>query len=179
MVKGRDDEACSAEQSTRRASRDETARPPATTRPTGPASTPSGPLPDLRSLPAWGIDVEEGRYLNFSATVWNAGPSPLVVDGFRQADNENLMDAYQYFFDGAGQAGRLRPGRHDGVGPARRPRALALHRLRHYRLMDKHKKLVVRSQKEAFCLANTDAVDYTVPSCELEAGEHRSAQRVW
>ena len=33
-----------------------------------------------------------------------------------------------------------------------------------YRLMDKHKKLVVRSQKEAFCLANTDAIDYTVPN---------------
>jgi len=35
------------------------------------STTPSGPLPDLRSLPAWGIAVEKGRYLNFAATVWN------------------------------------------------------------------------------------------------------------
>jgi len=32
-----------------------------------------------------------------------------------------------------------------------------------YRLVDAEKDAVVRSRKEAFCLANTDAVDYTVP----------------
>ena len=31
-----------------------------------------------------------------------------------------------------------------------------------YRLVDSKKKFVVRSAKEAFCLANTDAVDYSV-----------------
>ena len=68
-------------------------------------------------------------YLAFSANVWNAGPAPLVVDGFR-SPGKDLMDAYQYFYDADGQAGRLHPDRHHGVGPARRPRALALHRLR-------------------------------------------------
>ncbi len=163
VVKGEDDEQAARRQSNRQA---QPARPltPAAARPTGRASTPSGPLPDLRSLPAWGIAVEKGRYLDFAATVWNAGPSPLVVDGFRQADNEDLMDAYQYFFDGAGNqvgyapVGTMEWDQRDG------------HEHWHftdfatYRLMDKHKKLVVRSQKEAFCLANTDAVDYTVPN---------------
>ncbi len=163
VVKPDDDEEAEAKkQSTRRAP---TTKPltPAATRPTGRASTPTGPLPDLRSLPAWGIEVERGRYLNFAATVWNAGPSPLVVDGFRQEDNQNLMDAYQYFFDGAGNqvgyapVGTMEWDQRDG------------HQHWHftdfatYRLMDKHKKLVVRSQKEAFCLANTDAIDYTLP----------------
>ena len=32
-----------------------------------------------------------------------------------------------------------------------------------YRLLDSTKRVVVRSHKEAFCLANTDAIDYTVP----------------
>ena len=159
-----------AKQSTRRA---RATRPlaPATARPTGPASTPSGPLPDLRSLPAWGIAVERGRYLNFSATVWNAGPSPLVVDGFRQAGNQDLMDAYQYFFDGSGNQVGYRP-----VGTMEWDQRDG-HEHWHftdfatYRLMDKHKKLVVRSQKEAFCLANTDAIDYTV---RMRTGSRRT-----
>jgi hypothetical protein len=134
--------------------------------PEGRSTTPSGPLPDLRSLPAWGIDVSGGRYLEFSATVWNAGPSPLLVDGFRRQNDENLMDAYQYFFDGAGhQVGYAPVGTMEWDGRKG-------HEHWHftdfatYRLLDKHKKLVVRSQKEAFCLANTDAVDYTVPHAD-------------
>ena len=65
-------------------------------------SKPSGPLPDLRSLPAWGI-VADGHYLNFSATVWNAGPGRLVVDGFRDQKDADLMNAYQYFFTAKGK----------------------------------------------------------------------------
>ena len=137
--------------------------PAPTARPRGAASTPSGPLPDLRSLPAWGIDVRKGRYLEFSATVWNGGPGRLVVDGFRQPADENLMDAYQYFFDAAGHQVGFAP-----VGTMEWD-ARDGHEHWHftdfatYQLLDRHKNLVVRSQKEAFCLANTDAVDYTVP----------------
>jgi hypothetical protein len=133
-------------------------------RPTGKAllAKPGGPLPDLRSLPAWGIRMDRGRYLDFSATVWNAGPSPLVVDGFRQDQNDDLMDAYQYFFNSSGKqigyadVGTMEWDARDG------------HEHWHftdfarYRLLDKDKKVVVRSQKEAFCLANTDMIDYTV-----------------
>lgn len=70
---------------------------PAASEPTGRARVPDGPRPNLRSLPAWGgrVSHSPGRtkqYLNFAANVWNEGPSPLVVDGFRR-DGEALMDA--------------------------------------------------------------------------------------
>jgi hypothetical protein len=135
---------------------------PAPTKPTGQAIQAAGPLPDLRSLPAWAVTVDRGRYLDFAATVWNAGPTALVVDGFRRDDDEDLMDAYQYFYDSAGkqigyeQVGTMEWDARDG------------HTHWHftdfasYRLLNSSKQLVVRSQKEAFCLANTDAVDYTL-----------------
>lgn len=133
---------------------------------------PTRTRPDLRSLPAWGITItgDEGRpgeegstrqFLAFNANVWNAGPSPLVVDGFRR-EGEDLMDAYQYFYDAKGrQTGWARTGTieydvRDG------------HEHWHftdfasYQLLGAGRKLVVRSQKEAFCLAPTDAIDLTV-----------------
>ena len=80
-------------------------------RPAGRAGVAAGvPKPDLRSLPAWDIAVTDGEdgdvpgkdYLAFSANVWNAGPAPLVVDGFR-SPGKDLMDAYQYFYDADGK----------------------------------------------------------------------------
>ena len=123
----------------------------------------AGPVPDLRSLPAWGIEVLDGRYLAFSATVWNAGPGRLVVDGFRDARNADLMRAYQYFFTASGQQQGYAP-----VGTMEWD-ARDGHEHWHftdfatYRLLDARKRFVVRSGKEAFCLANTDVVDYLVP----------------
>ncbi|GAB1689451.1 lysyl oxidase family protein [Krasilnikovia sp. M28-CT-15] len=137
------------------------------------AQAPKGPRPDLRSLPAWGISLEEGTdgnpdgkwYINFGATVWNAGPSTLLVDGFRRTGTE-LMDAYQYFFDakgkqvGSAKAGTMEWDNREG------------HKHWHftdfaqYNLLKADKKLAVKSGKEAFCLANTDAVDYTVPNAK-------------
>jgi hypothetical protein len=136
----------------------------------------TGPKPDLRSLPAWGISLEQGTdektekpngkwYVNFGATVWNAGTSPLLVDGFRRTGTE-LMDAYQYFFDAKGKqvgsvaAGTMQWDAREG------------HRHWHftdfaqYNLLRADQKLAVRSGKEAFCLANTDAVDYTLPNAK-------------
>ena len=71
----------------------------------------AGTRPDLRSLPAFGMDIaRNGDFLRFFATVWNGGDSPLVVDGFRRA-GEDVMDAYQYFFDADGnQTGYQRVG---------------------------------------------------------------------
>ncbi|WP_433292271.1 lysyl oxidase family protein [Actinoplanes sp. CA-030573] len=140
------------------------------------AAPKSGPRPDLRSLPAWGISLAQGQneetgetdgkwYINFGATVWNGGTSPLLVDGFRRSGTE-LMDAYQYFFDAHGnQVGSQQAGTmqwDDRVG----------HKHWHftdfaqYNLLAADKKLAVRSGKEAFCLANTDAVDYTLPNAK-------------
>jgi len=138
---------------------------PAATEPTQPsAGTVAGPMPDLRTLPAFAIGVaRNGNYLNFAANVWNAGDSPLVVDGFRREDEE-LMDAYQYFFDADGnQVG------YQQVGQMRwDPRPTHQHwhfeDFARYVLLDADKVEKVRSKKEAFCLANTDAIDTTVPA---------------
>lgn len=136
----------------------------------GKSVKPSGPLPDLRPLPAWAISVDKGRYLNFAATVWNAGRSPLVVDGFRQQRREDRMDAYQYFFNSSG--------RQVGYAPVGTMEWDARDGHTHwhftdfarYALLNERKKLVVRSQKEAFCLANTEAVDYTLPGANWRPG---------
>ena len=106
--------------------------------------------------------MSRGRYLNFAATVWNAGPSPSGgrVPAGRQREPDGRLPVL--LRQAGNQVGYIPVGtmewdQRDG------------HEHWHftdfatYRLMDKHKKLVVRSQKEAFCLANTDAVDYTVP----------------
>lgn len=125
-----------------------------------------GPMPDLRSLPAWGISLSKNsRFLRFSATVWNAGDSPLVVDGFRR-DDEDLMDAYQYYFDAEGNQTGYEP-----VGALHFDHK-ASHQHWHfedfarYSLLDSELNEAVRSKKEAFCLANTDSVDLTVPDAE-------------
>jgi hypothetical protein len=166
----------------------------AAARPKGRSTVPKGPKPDLRALPAWGIGISKPEdpgnptpptaspmpmmrmaasapapakkdYLEFSADVWNAGPSPLVVDGFRR-QGKGLMDAYQYFFDTHGkQVGYTRSGTFEWD-----PRAGHEHwhftDFAAYRLLGADKKLIVRSQKEAFCLASTDAIDYTVKGAD-------------
>ncbi|GAA1162753.1 hypothetical protein GCM10009630_71200 [Kribbella jejuensis] len=143
---------------------------PNAARPTGKASVPKGPKPDLRPVPAWGIEVAPGDagtpdankdFLQFSATVWNAGPSPLVLDGFRR-QGKDLMDAYQYFYDAHGkQVGYHNTGTLEWDG---RPGHNHWHftDFARYSLLNAKQTEVVRSQKEAFCLAATDSIDYTV-----------------
>jgi hypothetical protein len=143
-------------------------RPPAK-KPASLAGVPkSGPKPDLRALPAWGISISQADqhwYVNFGATVWNAGTSPLLVDGFRRTGTE-LMDAYQYFFDANGKqvgsvpAGTMEWDNREG------------HKHWHftdfaqYNLLSSDQKVAVKSGKEAFCLANTDAIDITIPNAK-------------
>ena len=124
--------------------------------------------PDLRSLPAFGIALNQrGTAIRFAATVWNGGLGPVVVDGFPSSSGDHL-DAYQYFYDTAGnEVGHQRVGEfawHD-----------ANHRHWHfldfarYRLVtspDPEGAQVVRSTKVSFCLANTDMVDYTIPNAD-------------
>ncbi|MEJ3745789.1 lysyl oxidase family protein [Actinomycetes bacterium KLBMP 9797] len=146
-----------------------TALRPAASEPTGPAVVPTGPKPDLQSLPAWGIEIggyepepDDRDYLSFNATVWVGGRSPLVVDGFRRAD-EDVMDAYQYFYDAQGNQTGYAP-----VGTMEWDAREGHHHwhftdFAQYRLLNEDASLAVRSGKEAFCLAATDAVDYTLP----------------
>jgi len=128
----------------------------------------TGPMPDLRSLPAFGIRVSRnGNFLQFSANVWNAGDSPLVVDGFRRAD-EAIMDAYQYFVDADGnqvgyqQVGTMEWDTRDSH------QHWHFRDFARYQLLNEDRSAAVRSRKEAFCLANTDAVDYTVPGADWQ-----------
>ncbi|MFF2777557.1 lysyl oxidase family protein [Streptomyces sp. NPDC058052] len=142
---------------------------PRAARPTGTPSVPNVPKPDLRSLPAYGITISDGGfqdvpgkdYLAFSANVWNAGPAQLVVDGFR-SPGKAKMDAYQYFYDAKGKQVGYTPTGTMEWDP--RPGHVHWHftDFASYRLLKADKKEAVRSGKEAFCLANTDAVDYTV-----------------
>ncbi|MFD9538641.1 lysyl oxidase family protein [Streptomyces sp. NPDC060022] len=149
-------------------SRQAPAARPNAKRPAGRAAVPDVPKPDLRSLPAYGITIAEGDadapgrdYLAFSANVWNAGPAQLVVDGFR-APGKALMDAYQYFYDASGKQVGYTPTGTMEWDPRPGHEHWHFTDFASYRLLKADKKESVRSGKEAFCLANTDAVDYTV-----------------
>ncbi len=143
---------------------------PNAARPAGKASVPNGPKPDLRPVPAWGIVAAPGDvgtpdaskdFLQFSATVWNAGPSPLVLDGFRR-QGKDLMDAYQYFYNAQGkQVGYQNTGTMEWDGRDGHNHWHFTDFAR-YSLLNAKQTEVVRSQKEAFCLAATDSIDYTV-----------------
>lgn len=129
-------------------------------------------LPDLIALPSQYIDAvvdERGKdVLVFNATAWNKGPGPLVVEGFRRR-GQDLMDAYQYLYENGKVAAKLDAGTlefdsrdgHDHWHFTDFAR---------YRLLDEHKATVVRSRKEAFCLAPTDAIDLTVPNAQWNPG---------
>ncbi len=139
-------------------------------RPTGKAGVAASvPKPDLRSLPAWDIAITDGEdgdvagkdYLAFSANVWNAGPAPLVVDGFRKP-GADLMDAYQYFYDADGKQIGYTPTGTMEWDPREGHEHWHFTDFASYRLLSADQTKEVRSGKEAFCLANTDAIDYTV-----------------
>jgi hypothetical protein len=153
-------------------------RTPAKSRPVGAAAAPpAGPRPDLRSLPAWDIQVgpapdggpepgtePDGReYLSFSANVWNAGTSPLVVDGFRRPGGD-LMDAYQYFYDAKGNQTGWTPSGTMEWDPREGHTHWHFTDFATYRLLDASKNIAVRSGKEAFCLLPTDPVDLRLKS---------------
>jgi hypothetical protein len=132
---------------------------------------PDAALPDLIALPAFGISVaREGNKdrISFGANVWNAGPAPLLVEGFKR-DDEDVMDAYQYFLDGDRVLGRARAGFmefHVGRGHDH------WHFLQfaRYSLWNESMEQEVVARKQAFCLAPTDAIDLTLPGAEWQPG---------
>ncbi len=124
----------------------------------------AGALPDLVALPAWSVHVQRGRkrdLLSFAASPWNAGPGPLVVEGFRRR-GESVMDAYQYFHASGDAVSKVPVGTF--AYDARRGHE-HWHFLQfvRYALLDASGEEVLRSRKQAFCLVPTDAVDLTVP----------------
>jgi hypothetical protein len=130
-------------------------------------------LPDLVALPAWGMSIDEysepGRdFLDFGATVWDAGPAPMVVEGFRRTGT-NIMDGWQTFYRGDKPVARAPVGTlvYDSD-----PGHEHWHfkQFAAYRLLGADKQQVVRSQKTGFCLAPTDAIDLTVQGAKWNPG---------
>ncbi|MGZ6545894.1 MAG: lysyl oxidase family protein [Actinomycetota bacterium] len=124
-------------------------------------------MPDLVALPAWGITLQHDRrtrrdFLDFGATIWDKGPSPMDIEGFRQP-GKPTMDAWEYFYSNGIPVGRAQAGTmtYD---------ALPGHQHWHfeqfarYTLLDANQQTIVRSRKTGFCLAPTDAIDLTVPN---------------
>ena len=120
-------------------------------------------LPDLIPLPAWGIDTHSSKthdFLDFGATVWDAGPAPLIVEGFRRLGTD-VMDAFEYFSLDGKVVGRSPAGTlvYDSA-----PGHEHWHfeQFARYRLLDGSKTAIVRSTKTGFCIAPTDSIDLTV-----------------
>jgi hypothetical protein len=125
-------------------------------------------VPDLRALPSFGIQLNRtGTQLRFGATVWNAGPSPMVVDGYRSSTDPDHMDAYQYFYDADGNETG-----HELVGQMHWHAANHNHwhfeDFARYRLLNADRSQAVKSGKQSFCLAPTDAADLTVPGADWQ-----------
>lgn len=122
-------------------------------------------LPDLVSMPAWEITSETDENgtdrLSFSAHEWNAGPAPLVVEGYRKGSAE-VMDAHQFFYRDGKEVGNARTGTmeyHDA------PEHDHWHFLdfASYELVGPRGNVVTTSGKQSWCLAPTDPVDLSVP----------------
>jgi len=121
-------------------------------------------LPDLRPLPAWSVWLDGSgprELLEFAATVWNAGTSPLVVQGTRRAGTE-LMDATQRFSDPSGREVGSAPAGTFEWDPRPGHEHWHFTDFAAYRLLDQSGHAVA-SQKQAFCLSNQDNIDTTIP----------------
>jgi hypothetical protein len=119
-------------------------------------------LPDLAALPAFGMRVSNGnkQYMRFGATVWLGGASGLHVEGFRRP-GEDVMDAFQYFYEDGQIIGKAPVGSFEY--DARRGHThWHFRQFAEYRLVSEDGGQVVRSKKEAFCLAPTDPIDLTI-----------------
>ena len=138
--------------------------------PSVPTTTSPDPstLPDLRTLPAYGISVRSRHghdWISFGADVWNDGPGQLLVEGYRQP-SDTVMQAEQYFLDPSGTVVGKAP-----VGTLEfdsRPGHEHWHfeQFASYQLLDSTKTQVERSRKTGFCIAPTDAIDLRSPGAQ-------------
>ncbi|HXP21871.1 MAG TPA: lysyl oxidase family protein [Streptosporangiaceae bacterium] len=128
-------------------------------------SPPSSVLPDLSPLPSWGISLGRSGgkkkpvdyQLQFGATVWIGGNSPLDVEGFR-VHGSPVMQAYQYFWRNGHVVGRARAGTM-GFDHKKGHNHWHFQQFAQYRLLNSSKTLVLRSRKVGFCIAPTDPVN--------------------
>ncbi len=125
-------------------------------------------VPDLIPLPAFGMGIYHrrsgGDFLAFGANIWNSGPSPMVVEGFRQKDS-NVMNAYQYFYDGDTPVGRAPVGTFE-FDDRRGHHHWHMEQFARYSLLNADQTEILLSTKQSFCLAPTDPIDLRLPTAE-------------
>src|SRR5262249_8454463 len=153
----------------------------------GLTSPPKAALPDLVALPSWGIvtsHTPSGRdLLDFAATVWIGGSSPLDVEGFR-SQGSPVMNAYQYFWRNGHVIGRTRAGTME-FDSRHGHHHWHFEQFARYNLLTADKKLAVRSHKQGFCLAPEDPVDLLAPHAMWQppaigtTGQCGAAATVW
>ena len=83
----------------------------------------------------------------FGSTVWVAGASPLVVEGFRH-ENSDVMDAFQYFYQDGEPVARAPVGELE-FDTRRGHHYWHFKQFAGYRLLDSDKAVQVRSRKES------------------------------
>lgn len=124
---------------------------------------PADALPDLVALPSSGISVAHVRrtgqdLLDFGATVWVGGHSPLDVEGFRTAGRPT-MTAYQYFFHDGRLVGRTRAGTMGFDDDLH----WQFKEFARYALLNASRKIVLRDRKVGFCIGPSDPIDLLLP----------------
>lgn len=133
----------------------------------------AGTLPDLISLPAFWISVTADGdgldRLNFAANEWNAGPSPMVVEGFRSAADSEIMDAYQIFYRNGRPVGSRRTGTMEYHAGEEHNHWHFLD-FANYQLVDDAGTVVSATGKQSWCLAPTDPIDLRVPNATFNPG---------
>jgi len=122
-------------------------------------------LPDLAALPARDMmtetDPSNGHdYLDFAATIWNAGPGTLDVEGFRAGDKPT-MNARQFVYRDGRQVASKEIGTFE-FDTRRGHHHWHLEDVARYDLLTAGGDHVVRSGKQSFCLAPTDPIDLTI-----------------
>jgi hypothetical protein len=138
------------------------------------ADPPKADLPDLAPLPAWLIRVQNthssnnykaSSVIDFGATVWVGGNARLDVEGFR-ANGSATMQAYQYFWHDGRVVGRERVGTMGFAGFNH----WHFRQFAQYRLLNAKKNLVLRSEKEGFCIGASDPVNLLLPHATWNPG---------
>jgi hypothetical protein len=123
------------------------------------AFAPRDGLPDLAALPAHSLFIQRENdrdYLAFGATIWNAGPGMLDVEGFKRG--HGVMRAMQFVYRDAHVVAKERIG-HFEFDEREGHHHWHLADFARYDLLSIDGERLVRSQKQSFCLAPTDPID--------------------
>jgi hypothetical protein len=120
----------------------------------------------MRALPAHDLSITHDKrtnhdYLNFGATIWNAGTGPFVVEGYRSSGAE-VMQAVQFIYQNGAPASSQVVGQFE-YDHRRGHNHWHMEDIAAYDLLDQSGNRVLLSGKQSFCLAPTDDIDLTLP----------------